>query len=103
MANGGNSKSKSKSKDKSGSNVYDYIIVGAGISGLSQMEFIDYNVPTATKLMIEQHDRVGGRAFSLNATYDNKTITFEYGAAMRSRWNIWFYKMVEYLGLCPIW
>ena len=32
------------------------------------MEFIDYNVPTATKLLIEQHDRVGGRAFSSNVT-----------------------------------
>ena len=60
----------------------------------------DFNLPNTNKLLIEQHDRVGGRAFSLNVTYNNKTITFEHGAAMRHRWNVWYYKMVQYLGLC---
>ena len=70
FAPGVTSESSSSSSDSSESpDSYDYIIIGGGISGLTQMEFIDYNQPSSTKLLIEQHDRVGGRAFSLNLTY----------------------------------
>lgn len=81
---------------------FDYIIVGGGISGLSQMEFINYNDKDKKikKLLIEKSDRIGGRAFSLNVSYLNETVLIEHGAAMRFTFNEWLYKFLKYLNLC---
>eukprot|EP01084_Bolivina_argentea_P201457 344349_1 len=81
-------------------NEYDIIIVGAGPAGLVQMYFLEKYYPNLNILLIEQLNRIGGRTFTANIKYKNKTIHFENGALRTSFDEEYIMKMLYYLDLC---
>lgn len=58
--------------------VYDAIIVGAGLTGLKAA----YDLTRAGKsvLVLEARSRIGGRAYSVQETYNGAPTTFDFGA-----------------------
>ena len=78
---------------------YDYIIIGGGISGLSQVAFLNKLTSNSSILLIERKKRLFGRIFTSYLTYNNKSIHFE-NNAMRFIFNQYLYKMFSYIDLC---
>ena len=65
---------------EAGSDVYDLIIVGAGISGLSAAHFYRKEHPDARILILDNHDDFGGHAKRNEFELDGRTI-ISYGGA----------------------
>ena len=81
------------------SEYYDYVIVGGGPSGLSQLAFLNQVLKNQSFLLIERKPRLGGRIFTSYLEYENKSIHFE-NNAMRFRYNNYLSKIFTWLNLC---
>jgi len=62
---------------ESSSQIYDVIILGAGISGLATAYEILSNRPDSSVLILEARDRVGGRIHTLDLNLQNRQVTGE--------------------------
>ena len=68
---------------KGGAKIYDFVIVGGGISGL----YLQYKLLKKNKkvLLIEQNNRLGGRIYTYHTKLNNKRYSMEAGAGRFSK------------------
>ena len=59
---------------------YDYIIIGGGMSGLSQMAFLNKLSSNTYIVVIERKKGLFGRIFTSYLKHNNKSIHFENNA-----------------------
>ena len=59
-------------------NLYDFLVVGAGISGCTFASSINKRFPTASILLVEHGRRIGGRSTTRNSR-KNKNLEFDHG------------------------
>jgi hypothetical protein len=78
--------------------MYDYIIVGAGISGLLAASKISKRYPKATIAMMEAYDSLGGRVQS----YRKDGLSWEKGAGRIHSSHTMVNELVKKYGLTPV-
>ena len=59
-------------------NIYDFIIIGAGISACTFASFLNQRYSNASILLIEQGRRIGGRA-TTRKSRKNNILEFDHG------------------------
>ena len=60
------------------SNIYDFIVIGAGISGCTFASYLNNAQPTASILLVEQGRRLGGRS-TTRISRKNKFLIYDHG------------------------
>ncbi len=58
--------------------IYDFIVIGAGISGCTFASFLNKRFPDSSILLVEHGRRIGGRATTRNSR-KNKFLEFDHG------------------------
>ena len=82
------------------SDAYDVVIIGAGITGLTNLYILSTaSDDTHETLMVERNNRIGGRTFSSHLKYNGSSISFEMGAMRFIHWEIQS-QFLHHLGLC---